>query len=571
MYKSYKLRKSNKSIQRVSIVLFIILFLSIILVSLNNNEVKAKEDKEKVIILYESTNIFGFNDNIINHLKELISGAYNKDITLLDVDKYRERELEKYAYAFVVGINKEVKNDKLISDLKGYKGQIIWCGLGVNNLLKSSKNYNLEYEGITKDTIISMHYSQNKRDFVPKLENAIVEDYNGIYTILSPKSDDVEILSYMGDGEKYYPHILRDKNLLAISQIDDSNISLVILADVLNNVFHIKREDKGKIFLRIEDLHPLRDVKILREMAEYLYKENIPYMVALIPVFIDTKTGYLNTISENKELIDTLKYMQEHGGSFILHGYTHQNSIKETSGEGFEFWDGEKDIPLDVDIEKYVYDKVGNGLKECIKNSIYPIAFEAPHYAMDSKGYKEIKKYFSTYSGQYQNSDKKFTSSLFPYVLRETEHFNKLIPENLGYFEPDNPLSLEKIKRNFNIISLAKGYTAGVFYHSYLSLKNLKEIVEFFKEQDVEFIDLKNEDNWVKWEDISIESKNGDIKVNFPKDKYKIKVDSSKEKNKSFISKINVVIMRIVAIFCMIFFILFLQSKKKDQNKFLGR
>lgn len=550
-------------------IFIIILILNTTLLSINN-KVVAKESKEKVAIIYESTNIFGFNDNIVNHLKELISGAFNKDVTTIKVDKYNEHDLEKYNYVFILGINNEIDDSKLITDLKSYKGQIIWCGLGINNLLQNNKNYNLEYEGIKEDEIVSIHYSQNKKDFIPNSQNAIIENFNGKYTIVKPKSNNVEIMSYISDGSKYYPHILRDKNLWFISKIDDSEMFLITFSDTLNNVFNVKREGKGKVFLRIEDLHPLRDVKRIKEMADYLYKENVPYMIALIPTFIDTKTGYVNTLSENKELVETLKYIQNHGGTFLLHGYTHQNHKEEASGEGFEFWDGQKDKPLDVNMEEYVHERIGKGIIECVKNGIYPLGFEAPHYAMDSRGYKEIKKYFSTYVGQYQNSDINFTSNIFPYVLNNTDNFNKLIPENLGYYEPDNQLSIEEIKRNFNIVSLARGYTAGVFYHSYLSLDDLKEIIEFLKEKDVEFIDLKEEYNWTKWEDIKIESQNGVIKANFPNEKYKSEMDKTK-RSKSLISDVNIIITTIVAFFCMIFLILFLQSKKKNRNKFWER
>ncbi len=42
----------------------------------------------------------------------------------------------------------------------------------------------------------------------------------------------------------------------------------------------------------------------------------------------------------------------------------------------------------------FVKDRVLNGLRVCIENGIYPLAFEAPHYAMESEGYKELKNIF---------------------------------------------------------------------------------------------------------------------------------------------------------------------------------
>lgn len=45
----------------------------------------------------------------------------------------------------------------------------------------------------------------------------------------------------------------------------------------------------------------------------------------------------------------------------------------------------------------FVKDRVLNGLRVCIENGIYPLAFEAPHYAMESEGYKELKIFFYLY------------------------------------------------------------------------------------------------------------------------------------------------------------------------------
>lgn len=98
------------------------------------------------------------------------------------------------------------------------------------------------------------------------------------------------------------------------------------------------------------------------------------------------------------------------------------------------------------------------------KNNIYPLGFEASDYDMDMRTYKEFKKYFSTCVGQCQSSDKRFTSAAYPYVLKNTETFNILIPENLGYIEKENPLWFKKIQENFRQISMVRGYTAGVFF-----------------------------------------------------------------------------------------------------------
>ena len=211
--------------------------------------------------------------------------------------------------------------------------------------------------------------------------------------------------------------------------------------------------------------------------------------------------------------------MQDKGGSVILHGYTHQIGNEEVSGEGYEFWDMKNDKHIDEDIEIYVKDRILSGLRLCINNGIYPLGFEAPHYAMNIHGYKEIKKYFSTYVGQYQNNDYNFVTNSPPYTIENSNAFNKLIPENLGYVDDTDMFSIDKIKENLKKLSMVRGYSGGFFFHPYLDIEYLKEVVEYLKDERVEFIDLKEQDNYVKVDDINIISKNGNIKVSYDESK----------------------------------------------------
>lgn len=559
------IRKNKKSQKDTRVLLFVLVFLEVF--NSISFKVSGIEKRKRALVIYDRYNYFSYSDNVVNSIKELF-GAYDLDGEDINVEKYKSGYLNKYDYVFVLGIDGELNNKELIKDLKEYKGKVCWIGKGIEYFVQNNSKYNLEYAGRKMD-ITEIYYgnSQEKTKSVKSMGKFIIESKE-LFTILKPLNKQVEVLAYISDGREFYPYALNSRNLWYVSRVDDNSVLFYAFSDLLNHMFSFKRDNKGNVYVRIEDVHPFRNQKKLRAIADYLSEEGVPFMIALIPTYVDTKTGYINTISHKKDFAETIRYMQERGGSVILHGYTHQNSKEEASGEGFEFWDGQKDEPLKDDMERYVYNKVGNGLKECVKNGIYPLGFEAPHYAMNNKGYKEIKKYFSTYVGQYQSSNEKFTTTPFPYKIYNTDAFNKLIPENLGYVETENPLSIPNIKENFKQVSLSKGYTAGVFFHCYLDIKYLKEIVQFFKSENVDFLDLKREDNWVKWEDISIKSTGGRIDINYPKEKYK---DTKQEKPKKvgYIANINLVLTIIVSIFCIVFLVVFIVLKKIDRKKFL--
>lgn len=520
--------------------------------------------KGKVLIVHDNFNSFSYDNNIIYSVKELL-GAFNTEVKVMNLDNYKEKEIYNYDYVFVIGIDEEInKKSFFIEDLRNYNKKICWIGKGIDIFLQNNPKYNMRYIG-TKWDITETYYSNKKNMNISNMEKFYLDSNKG-FTVLKPYSKDTKIYAYLSNGKDYFPYIINEKNLWHVSQIDNSSVIFYIFSDVLNDIFKVDKFREEKVFIRIEDVNPLMDINKLKSIADFLYSEDIPFMISLVPDVIDTKTGYTTGISDKKEFIETIKYMQKKGGAVILYGYINQNSKKEVIKEGYKFENEKESTPLNFDMEKYVYDKVGKNLDECVKNQIYPLAFGAPHYDMDIREYKEFKKYFSTYVEQYQNNDKRFISKAYPYILKDTETFNILIPENLGNMGKNNSLWLREIQENFRKISIVRGYTAGVFFNPYMDINYLKNLVDYFKSQNVNFLDLKEEENWVKWNDIKVSSKNGTFNV-----KYKEKKEFNKKgfKEKQLIDRINFIIIIIVAVFITIFIIIFFLSKKKDRNKFL--
>ncbi|NFV12297.1 DUF2334 domain-containing protein [Clostridium sporogenes] len=520
--------------------------------------------KGKVLIVHDNFNSFSYDNNIIYSVKELL-GAFNTEVKVMNLDNYKEKEIYNYDYVFVIGIDEEInKKSFFIEDLRNYNKKICWIGKGIDIFLQNNPKYNMRYIG-TKWDITETYYSNKKNMNISNMEKFYLDSNKG-FTVLKPYSKDTKIYAYLSNGKDYFPYIINEKNLWHVSQIDNSSVIFYIFSDVLNDIFKVDKFREEKVFIRIEDVNPLMDINKLKSIADFLYSEDIPFMISLVPAVIDTKTGYATGISDKKEFIETIKYMQKKGGAVILYGYINQNSKKEVIKEGYKFENEKESTPLNFDMEKYVYDKVGKNLDECVKNQIYPLAFGAPHYDMDIREYKEFKKYFSTYVEQYQNNDKRFISKAYPYILKDTETFNILIPENLGNMGKNNSLWLREIQENFRKISIVRGYTAGVFFNPYMDINYLKNLVDYFKSQNVNFLDLKEEENWVKWNDIKVSSKNGTFNV-----KYKEKKEFNKKgfKEKQLIDRINFIIIIIVAVFITIFIIIFFLSKKKDRNKFL--
>ncbi|WP_131086453.1 DUF2334 domain-containing protein, partial [Clostridioides difficile] len=535
----------NKSLLKLVVVLSIVLTISNFSLSSYASEITSSTDK--VLIIYDSKKETAYNRDILNIMRTLL-GRFSSDIELLKLSNY-DGEINKnyYSHIFILGINENsYNNDKntknLISSLNSYKGTICWLGYGIENLLEHKK-YNLDYVGKTNN-IVSVNYRGKSYNL----------DEHYVFNIVESKDTSNKVIGSINDTLNKYPYIINDKNLFYVSKLDLDGVLFYIFCDSLNDIFNIKTFDKGRIFVRIEDVHAFREPKNLVEIADYLSSKNIPFTIALIPAYVNPKNHKVITLSESPEIVKAIKYMQDKGGTVILHGYTHQYKKEEVSGEGYEFWDGKKDEPLKENMKIFVKDRVLNGLRVCIENGIYPLAFEAPHYAMESEGYKELKKYFSTYMGQHQNNDKKFSTNTYPYIIRDTEEFNIFIPENLGYIDPEDKFTFQNIKENLNKLSIVRGFSGGFFFHSYLNIEYLKNTIEYLEKQNIEFMNLRDFNNWVKVDEIQIRNNGDEIIVNYDKDLDEITKSDTRFKSISNISKVLIFIVSIsVLIFVIIF------------------
>ncbi|HBF5711800.1 TPA: polysaccharide deacetylase family protein [Clostridioides difficile] len=547
----------NKSLLKLVVVLSIVLTISNFSLSSYASEITSSTDK--VLIIYDSKKETAYNRDILNIMRTLL-GRFSSDIELLKLSNY-DGEINKnyYSHIFILGINENsYNNDKntknLISSLNLYKGTICWLGYGIENLLEHKK-YNLDYVGKTNN-IVSVNYRGKSYNL----------DEHYVFNIVESKDTSNKVIGNINDTLNKYPYIINDKNLFYVSKLDLDGVLFYIFCDSLNDIFNIKTFDKGRIFVRIEDVHAFREPKNLVEIADYLSSKNIPFTIALIPAYVNPKNHKVITLSESPEIVKAIKYMQDKGGTVILHGYTHQYKKEEVSGEGYEFWDGKKDEPLKENMKIFVKDRVLNGLRVCIENGIYPLAFEAPHYAMESEGYKELKKYFSTYMGQHQNNDKKFSTNTYPYIIRDTEEFNIFIPENLGYIDPEDKFTFQNIKENLNKLSIVRGFSGGFFFHSYLNIEYLKNTIEYLEKQNIEFMNLRDFNNWVKVDEIQIRNNGDEIIVNYDKDLDELTKSDTRFKSISNISK---VLIFIVSISVLIFVIIFIYFKRIDKKKFL--
>ncbi|WP_167746928.1 polysaccharide deacetylase family protein [Cohnella luojiensis] len=303
------------------------------------------------------------------------------------------------------------------------------------------------------------------------------------------------VLAEASDGDQTVPLLVAAESRWFFLSQQLFGIPGKILEDGLHDFFGEAHEERHEGYIRIEDVHPYVEPERLIKIADLLYERNIPYMVAVIPVYVNPKSGEHIQMGQRPEFVRTLKYMADHGASIIMHGYTHQYRMSET-GEGFEFWDSIQDTPVDNE-EKYTLDKLDRGIAVLLNNGIIPVAFEPPHYTMSQDGYRLLSRYFSTLVAQLQVSDRTYLlTQQPPYRLDSKRHGLHVIPETIGYVlnQPGYP---ELMRPEIDQMMMVRDSVIGGFFHPYLPIEKLEELLDILYVYPLDYIDLNRENNRV--------------------------------------------------------------------------
>lgn len=230
--------------------------------------------------------------------------------------------------------------------------------------------------------------------------------------------------------------------------------------------------------VRFEDVSPASDIILVKNCIELLKNENIPFSIALIPVYKNPEKNITIYLHERPELVRLIK---NSGATIVLHGCTHQYDGE--TGIDFEFWDEISDNPIKQNNTKYAITKIETALKELEKCGISTEIWETPHYTSDDETKKVVSRYFSkTYEG---TTDK----------LVVNEFGQIVVPTNLYYVHGESPIqSVSDIIVEANNISIDSNnnLVASFFYHPYLGTEYLKTIVKSFKEQGYIFVSPKD-------------------------------------------------------------------------------
>lgn len=361
---------------------------------------------------------------IVTEAIKNVLGVYGaKERCIKDVE-YNYGELFNYDKVIIIS-NANISNSELILDLENFTGDIFWVGSGVSQILKDNVN----------------------------------EEHGTVWKI---------------------------NNIWNMVIIPNEFESFLTLTEAFNSFFEKENDEYLRMFLKITNVNTLSDSTKLREIADYLHSEGVPFIIVLDEI-LDIKN--LN-INENdiiyynvKEFFSTIRYMIDKGGSVVIkNNFIHKNYLANENDE--------KSI-----LEKFII--------ECAKNNIYPLGIEIT----SEKDFEKLKNSFNTfmYSGELNNVFK------YPFIITDFQNSYNIITNNVGKIDSNNKNWLQNIEYNIKKLLKVKGSVGTVSYNSILDIEYLKQIVKSLNKENIKYFDLSHMKNKIELNKIEISSSNGDI------------------------------------------------------------
>lgn len=463
---------------------------------------------------------------------DAVIGQFEDRHKLIQDKDVNPKDIENASQIIYFGAGKISIPSEIKQSLNNFEGNLYAIGHNSEQL-----NQKLSWFDVDDESLIN-HIEFSQKEMVQELSEERI-----VYNIDTP--EETVWMSAFYDEQETVPLVTeRNGDYYFTAQSLFTPVDGALSESLLD--FFNTEEDGFTRYLRLEDIHPMANADQLREQAEYLKEKNIPYMIAVIPVYTND-SGELMHLSDSPDLVKTLKYMQENGASIVLHGYRHQYRSSET-GEGFEFWDVENDRPIyqeameepkfredfrsneeydnfikqGLQFEKeYIQNAIQKGIEELVAHGLYPLAFEAPHYAMSEQGYEILSQHFSSYVGRLQLTNSTWESEYTPISSSSPSFLYGMttFPETVGFINQNDEHAVLEMQEQIENMQYYNRSYISAFYHPYLGLDGLKEVVkslESVESATATWFDLKKEDTFVQVNDIKIESKNGEIEVTKP-------------------------------------------------------
>lgn len=511
-------RRMSPLRQSLLLILFVLVSMTIPLradTPAGDNSAKTK----KILILVEgNTELTNYAYASGRKIANLL-GHFNATATVKGVNEYKQSEISLFDQVFYLGFHlRNAPPQRFYEDILRTKKTVVWINTGLKEVCEKFPGLATQFGFSVTDIDTLSKFNLVKagtRTYTkgsPYVNMVAIKDHKKVAVLATTQN---------ANRQKESPYLVRSGNFYYVADNPFELAELgtdryIYFADILHDILGENHPASHKALIRIEDVNPMSNPEKLEEIADILSKRHIPFLVGVFPFYINPSQSLKVSLSDKQEVVDALHYMVSKGATIVMHGTTHQ--YKGISGNDFEFWDESTNKPIKGETVSGIDRKIEDGIQELMKNGIYPLLWETPHYTASIQFYETIGKYFSTAMETRLTVEDFDCGQYFPYILYKDIYGQKIYPEDLGYVPLDASMEVEEnyIKTLLNGAKTTMGVRDGFascFFHPFINLDLLKELVDGMEALGYTYMDVKTETNRVRTENRTIISGSQDISL----------------------------------------------------------
>jgi len=469
------------------------------------------------VVLYDSSGTYGWIGSLYAYQIGNLLNHFGVSVTREPVENYKSGQLGIYTCALYVGSNygnalpAAFKKD-VVANTKpfcwmGYNlWEVAWntAQTGWNAAFTTAFGFQFSYlDGTGYPNVLYNGTTLTKQQQDPTQGDVSVVN-SSIATVLATSTNGSRSVPYITRGANFWYVADNPLEYVPTNRGDDRYLAF---CDILNDVTGVPMPTTKQAIIRIEDVSAICDSASLRAIADTMYSLNAPYVVCVIPDYMDPLGVYNNgtpleiQMQTSSQFISDLKYMQSEGGQLIMHGVTHQysnvaNPVNGVSATDVEFFRVQYDSngveqavgPVTEDTTSWVTKRLANGFSMMNKAGFAsPIGWNTPHYFATPVDYKVFEKDF------WYSMDRVLTfatnnASNLEYLIQPSpytfidEYANYRLPETIGYCDPYGTSGIINLPANMvgyaNAIGCVRGGIAGMYYHWFLGTTMLQQLVQ---------------------------------------------------------------------------------------------
>ncbi len=413
-----------------------------------------------------------------------LCGHFETHVELVEAPAYVEGSYKNFDAVFYMGVEpRPAVSPAFLRDAARIEDTFVWLGHNIEKLLSTTPRFGIIHVDTRRDAAFKrVRYKQVELVRGEPVINVVqIADPAKARVVAEAISQDASVPYVVCAGRFWY---FAD-NPMSFA-VEGGNY--LALADLLHEILGEDHVAKRLGMVRIEDVHPLTPPDRIATAARMLERRGIPFLIALVPYYTFPEEGTFVALSDRPEFAAAIRDAVARGATVVLHGVTHQRTGETTAD--YEFWDTARDGPVEGRTDARVRARLARGLEECVRNGIYPLIWETPHYAGSLADYRVVSEVFSAACERRQSADKIGTDQLYPYVITRDLFGQLLLPENLGYV-PLEAQSAEPIlaaaKRNL----VVRDAVSCFFFHLFCELGTLGEIADGMLAQGYCFPDVR--------------------------------------------------------------------------------